>query len=105
MCIGRPLRVVEAREFSALCAGADGAQEIVDMSLVGPQPTGTWVLVFLGHARTVLDPEEAERIGDALAALDSVMRGEAPDVDRLFADLVNGEPGLPAHLHRSDAVS
>lgn len=105
MCIGRPLRVVETHEFSALCAGTGGAQEIVDMSLVGPQPAGTWVLVFLGHARTVLDPDEAQRIGDALAALDGVMRGGTPDIDRLFADLVDREPELPDHLRRPAALS
>jgi hypothetical protein len=54
--------------------------------------------VFLGNARTVLDPDEAQRIGDALAALDDVMRGETPDVERLFADLVSREPQLPDHL-------
>ncbi len=103
MCIGRPLRLVEMFEFSALCAGPDGAQESVDMTLVGPQPAGTWVLVFLGHARGLLEPEEALRIQDALTALDAVMRGEAPDVDRLFADLVGRAPQLPDHLRGAAA--
>ena len=98
MCIGRALRVVEMEDFSALCAHPDGTTESVDMALVGAQPAGTWLLVFLGHARRVLDPDEALRTIDALAALDSVMRGETPDIDRLFADLVEREPELPAHL-------
>ena len=105
MCIGRPLCIVEMREFSALCASPDGAQASIDMSLLGPQPAGTWVLVFLGHARGVLDPEEARRIQDALAALDGVMRGEAPDIDHLFADLVDREPELPDFLRGAAALS
>ena len=98
MCIGRPLRIVEMHGFSAVCADADGRREDVDMSLVGAQAPGTWVLVFLGHARGVLDADEAARIRDALTALDDVMRGAAPDVDRLFADLVSDGPRLPPHL-------
>ena len=105
MCIGRPLRLVEMFEFSALCAGPDGAQESVDMTLVGPQPAGTWVLVFLGHARSLLETEEALRIQDALIALGGVMRGETPNIDRLFADLVNREPELPDHLRDPAALS
>lgn len=98
MCIGRPMRIVEMHEFSALCAGPDGAQESVDMALVGRQPVGSWVLVFLGHARNVLEAEQAMRIQNALSALDEVMAGQAPDIDRLFADLVDREPQLPPHL-------
>lgn len=104
MCIGRPMRILEMHDFSALCAGTDGAQQVVDMSLVGPQSADTWVLVFLGHARNVLDPDEAQRISDALAALDCVMRGETADVDRLFADLVDREPELPTHLRHPAAL-
>lgn len=105
MCIGRPVRIVEMLEFSALCAGPDGRQESIDMTLLGPQAAGTWVLVFLGHARSVLEPGQARQIQDALAALDGVMRGETPDVDRLFADLVNREPELPDHLRGIAASS
>jgi hydrogenase expression/formation protein HypC len=32
------------------------------------------------------------------AALAATLRGESPDLDLLFADLVNREPQLPAHL-------
>lgn len=103
MCIGRPMCIVEMREFFSVCAGPGDAQEAVDMSLVGPQPPGTWVLVFLGHARGLLEPEEALRIQDALTALDAVMRGEAPDVDRLFGDLVGRAPQLPDHLRGAAA--
>ena len=98
MCIGHPLRIVEMHEFLAVCEAPSGAREHVDMSLLGPREPGTWVLVFLGHARSVLEAEEALRIHDALGALDAVMRGEAVDVERCFADLLEREPQLPEHL-------
>jgi hydrogenase expression/formation protein HypC len=62
---------------------------------VGPQPQGAWLLTFLDSARQVLAEEDARRIDAALDALDAVLRGEAPDVDSLFADLVNREPPRP----------
>ena len=105
MCIGRPLRILETHDFSALCVDPNGAQESIDMTLLGAQPVGTWVLVFLGHARSVLDPDSALHIHDALAALNDVMRGETPDINRLFADLVDREPQLPDHLRGPAALS
>ncbi len=96
MCIGIPMRVIEPRSRYALCAGGGETREI-DMALVGGQPAGVWVLVFLDAAREVISAEDAARIGDALKALALVARGEA-DVDHLFADLIGREPELPEHL-------
>jgi hydrogenase expression/formation protein HypC len=96
MCIGIPMQVVERRARYALCAGGGEAREI-DMALVGEQPEGTWILVFLDAAREVISTQEAARIGDALTALALVAEGEA-NVDHLFADLIGREPELPDHL-------
>ncbi len=95
MCLGIPMRVAEMEGFSAKCIAGERV-ETIDMSLVGPQSPGTWVLVFLGAARDVLDEQTAEQITRALAGLDSVMRGEG--VGDAFADLDNREPTLPPHL-------
>ncbi len=70
MCLSVPMQVV------ALEAGGDiavverhGRQERVNMLLVGPQDVGSWVLVSLGFAKEVVEPEELALIEDALAAL------------------------------------
>ena len=97
MCIGTPMQMLETGEFAARCV-ADGREAMVDLSLVGPQPKDTWLLVFLGAAREVLTPEDAARIRDAHAALRAAMAGGSPDIDHLFADLVNREPELPPAL-------
>jgi len=76
-------------------------QQWVDMSLLGEQPVGSWVLVFLGAARELLDENQAFQIRDALLAVDAVMHGEKVDMDRLFADLVEREPQLPPHLQNN----
>jgi len=93
MCVGIPMRVEEG-DLVAWCQGRTGRKRI-NMMLVGPQPAGTWVLAFLDSAREVLDEEGARRINDALDAVDAVLRGEVPDVDALFPDLVGREPQRP----------
>jgi len=96
MCIGLPLRVVEAQGHLAWCE-ADGHGERLDMMLVGEQPVGTWVLGFLGAARQVLSDEEAAQARAGRQALAALLRGDG-DVDQFFADLMNRAPELPVHL-------
>lgn len=98
MCIGIPMQVQRCEGQLATCLRDDQAQQI-DMSLVGEQPPGTWVLTFLSCAREVLSTADAERINQALEALGSVMAGQS-QIDHLFADLVDREPPLPEHLRR-----
>lgn len=92
------MQVIEPGEGRALCRrrGDDELQQ-VDMLLVGDLPKGSWVLVFLGAAREVLDELSANQISDALSALDIAMHGGG-QVDHLFADLVDREPQLPDFL-------
>lgn len=90
MCLGLPMRVIgPSSEFSfrTLCEGR-GERRTVNLALVGPQEEGAWVLVFAGHARRVLDEEEARQIDLALDALEASHSGET-DFERFF-------PGLPS---------
>lgn len=96
MCIGIPMQVIEPGPHYALCR-ANGETRQIDMALVGEQPEGTWVLVFLDAAREVVSAGDAAKIFDALKALSLVMQGET-SVDHLFADLIGREPELPPHL-------
>ena len=93
MCIGIPMEVIEQRAFTALCRGRDG-EKVVDTTLIGPQPEGTWILNFLGSAREVLTPVEAKRIADALALVAALHDGRSDlDIDAAFADLL--DPSRP----------
>lgn len=95
MCIGIPMQVLESAAGYAWCDN-EGRRQRVDTLLVGDQSPGTWLLVFLGAARDVLEAGTAMRIRDALHALALAEEGES--VDRLFPDLVNNAPQLPDHL-------
>jgi len=96
MCIGVPMRVVEADGCFAWCE-ADGQRERLDMRLLGEQPQGTWVLGFHGAARQVLSEQEAAQAVAGRQALAAVLSGDGR-IDDFFADLVGREPELPAHL-------
>jgi hydrogenase expression/formation protein HypC len=97
MCLGVPCRIIESTAWVARCAGPEGEQQI-DLSLVGEQPPGTWLLTFLGAAREVIDADRASAINNALVALEAAMSGDTARIDALFADLVGREPSLPDHL-------
>ncbi|MES9874975.1 MAG: HypC/HybG/HupF family hydrogenase formation chaperone [Candidatus Sedimenticola sp. PURPLELP] len=101
MCIGIPMQVVESSTGQAWCEGM-GERRLVDTLLVGEQPLGTWLLIFLNSAREVLTEENAEKIRNALQALNLTLQGET-DIGHLFADLAEREPQLPEHL-RTDST-
>ena len=95
MCIGIPMQVVASGPFEAICE-RHGQSHTLSMMLVGEQPVGTWVLTHLGSAIRVLNEAEARAIDDALTGLSEAVEGR--NFDALFADLINREPELPAHL-------
>lgn len=98
MCIGVPMRVVEAGESFAWCEGR-GERAQLDMLIVGPQPVGAWVLAFQGAARRTMSAAEAAQTNAALDALQAALEGR-DDLGAFFADLVDREPQLPEHLRR-----
>jgi hydrogenase expression/formation protein HypC len=84
-------------ERAAWCSGREG-RRLIDLSLVGPQPAGTWLLTFAGAGREVLDAEAAAAIDGALDALEAALAGDAAGIAAGFADLLSREPALPPHL-------
>lgn len=87
MCVGIPALVLEAGDFVSRCRTRNGEEQI-NMMLTGPQPTGTWVLTFLGSAREVISEQDAQHIDKALDGLSAIMGGDADiDVDHYFPDL------------------
>lgn len=96
MCIGIPMRVIEVNGLMARCRGR-GSERWLDLSLVGDQVPGTWLLAFIDAAREVLEADSAARINAALDALEAALDG-ATDLSAYFADLVERPPQLPEHL-------
>lgn len=106
MCIGIPMQIKEVGFGHAVCEGM-GMRREVDTLLIGEQPVGSWVLVFLNSAREVLSPEDAAKISSAIRAVDMVMENgdsvssgtlDNASIEALFADLIDREPPKPDSL-------
>ncbi len=95
MCLGVPMTIVEADEFSALCARGEERRR-VSLLLVGPQEAGTKVLVHIDSAIRILGEEEAAQLDRALDGLAAALRGE--NFEEAFADLIERGPQLPRNL-------
>ncbi len=95
MCVGVPMTIVEADEFSALCARGEERRR-VSLLLVGPQEAGTKVLVHIDSAIRILGEEEAAQLDRALDGLAAALRGE--NFEQAFADLIERGPQLPTNL-------
>jgi hydrogenase expression/formation protein HypC len=95
VCLGIPMTVLEAGDYSALCERKGDVRRI-SLALVGPQSPGSRVLVHVDNAVRVLDHAEADAIDRAIDGLEAAMTGQS--FDHLFADLIDREPELPEHL-------
>jgi hydrogenase expression/formation protein HypC len=95
MCIGLPMRIVDASGGSAL-AERGGVRVRLDTMLIDPPRTGEFVLAFQGRAVRLLSDDEAAQIDAALEAMERVLHG-GDGIDALFADL-DRAPMLPPHL-------
>jgi hydrogenase expression/formation protein HypC len=66
MCFGIPMQVEYSVPGHAWCRSM-GIERCVDTLLVGEQPPGSWLLVFLDSAREVIGEERAGQIRQAPA--------------------------------------
>ena len=76
MCIGIPMRVLEAGEGRAV-AESRGQRETVDTRLVGDCARGDWLLVFQGAAREKISAGRAAEVEAALELLVAALAGDA----------------------------
>lgn len=76
MCLGIPMRVIEAWANGALVAGR-GRQAQIDTRLVDGASAGEWLLVFQGAARERLTPERAAEIDATLDLVEAALGGDA----------------------------
>jgi len=100
MCIGLPMRVIEAGDDFVLVEGR-GERRRVSLLLLGPLAVGTPLLVHVDTAVRTLDEAEVPLLERALDGLQAVLDGESPDA--YFADLIERTPELPEHLRGSPA--
>ncbi len=61
MCLAIPARVVELQENDVAIVDLGGVRKDVSLALVEGVAVGDYVIVHVGYALTLLDPEEAEK--------------------------------------------
>ena len=94
MCLAFPMQVLSLETPNRAICDHNGQRESVDLSLLEAVAPGDWLTVHLGLAREKISAEDAQRLRDAMEALEKVRRGET-GIDHLFADLVGREPPRP----------
>lgn len=61
MCLAIPAKLVELREDERAVVNLGGIRKEVSIELVPAAQVGDYVIVHVGHAIGMIDPEEAER--------------------------------------------
>jgi hydrogenase expression/formation protein HypC len=78
MCLAIPARVVERLEGDQAIVDLGGIRKTISLALVPEAQVGDHVIIHVGHAIGLLDPEEAERTLALFAELSAQQNGE-PD--------------------------
>jgi hydrogenase expression/formation protein HypC len=77
MCLALPSRVV-ARDGDDAVIELGGVRKTVSVALVPEARVGDYVIVHVGHAIGLLDPDEAARTLQLFAELEAAEAGAAP---------------------------
>ena len=77
MCLAIPALVVELRPNDQAVVNLGGIRKEISVALVDGVQVGDYVIVHVGHAIGVIDPEEAERTLALFAEMQAIDDGEA----------------------------
>lgn len=81
MCLALPARIVERLDGDQAIVDLGGVRKPVSLALVGDAQVGDYVIVHVGFAIGLLDPDEAQRtleLFDAMAAQAAAAPAAAP---------------------------
>jgi hydrogenase expression/formation protein HypC len=81
MCLALPAEVVERLDGDEAMVNLGGVRKAISLALVPEAQVGDYVIVHVGHAIGLLDPEEARRTLALFAELDAhqqALSAEAP---------------------------
>lgn len=80
MCLALPARVIELLPQETALVELGGVRKPVSIALVPEARVGDYVIVHVGHAIGLLDPEEAERTLALFAELEAHRAAEGTGV-------------------------
>ena len=76
MCLAIPALLVEKRENDQALVDLGGIRKCVSIALVPEAEIGDYVIVHVGHAIGLLDPEEAQKTLELFAQLQTATAGD-----------------------------
>ena len=75
MCLAIPARLVEKRDHDQAVVDLGGIRKPVSIALVPEAEVGDYVIVHVGHAIGMIDPEEAEKTLAMFAEMQAAEQG------------------------------
>lgn len=75
MCLAIPARLVEKRDQDQAVVDLGGIRKPVSIALVPEAEVGDYVIVHVGHAIGLIDPEEAEKTLALFAEMQAAEQG------------------------------
>ena len=78
MCLALPARVVERQAGDDAIVDLGGVRKAISLALVPEAQVGDHVIVHVGYAIGLLDPEEAARTLALFAELDACLAADGP---------------------------
>ena len=69
MCLAVPAKILEIKDTDTALCDFNGVQKEVNVSLINEPVVGEWVIVHVGFALQVIDPEKA---AETLVAMQAV---------------------------------
>lgn len=77
MCLAIPARLVEKREHDQAVVDLGGIRKPISIALVPEANVGDYVIVHVGHAIGLLDPDEAQKTLAMFAEMQASTEGAA----------------------------
>lgn len=74
MCLAIPARVVELRDDDQAVVDLGGIRKEISLALVNGVQPGDYVIVHVGYALGLIDPDEAQRTLDIFNELEQAPR-------------------------------
>jgi hydrogenase expression/formation protein HypC len=78
MCLAIPALLVELRPTAQAVVNLGGIRKEISIALVADVQVGDYVIVHVGHAIGVIDPEEAERTLALFAEMAALTPDQSP---------------------------
>lgn len=78
MCLAIPARVVELRADEQAVVELGGLRKAISVELVPEARVGDYVIMHVGHAIGMVDPDEAERTLALFGEMAEAVKGATP---------------------------